>query len=75
MCGALCCHLHWLAALFKRGDTRAKFDIRGDGCTDCLVNESLCHFGIWTFWQDSNDKPIGFLLLLPLHTRADGDRS
>ena len=38
MYGAACCHLHWLVALFKRGDTRAKFGIRGDGCTDCLVS-------------------------------------
>ena len=38
MCGAACCHLHWLVALFKRGDMRNKFDIKGDGCTDCLVS-------------------------------------
>lgn len=38
MYGAACCHLHWLVALFKRGDTRAKFGIRGDGCTDCLAS-------------------------------------
>lgn len=37
MCGASCLHLHWLVALFKRGDTRNKFGVKGDGCTDCLV--------------------------------------
>lgn len=39
MCGAGCCHLHWLVTLFKRGDMRAKFGINGDGCTDCLVSD------------------------------------
>ena len=42
MYAAACCHLHWLPALFKRGDTRSKFGIRGDGCTDCLVSCARC---------------------------------
>ncbi|KAK3052143.1 hypothetical protein LTR09_006735 [Extremus antarcticus] len=38
MCGAGCLHLHWVVALLKRGDTRNKFGVKGDGCTDCLAS-------------------------------------
>lgn len=37
MCLAGCCYLHWLPLMIKRSDVRKKFNIGGNGCTDCLV--------------------------------------
>lgn len=72
MCGASVVQLHWLVALFKRGDTRNKFGVRGDGCTDCLV----CCISSTLGGPHVRHANLvqGILLLLPLHSGPNGYR-